>query len=64
MKSIKENIVILLMWGAGLGQVALGLALVYWNFGIVGYPVFVAGLLIVSLVFPSVYNISNKTKKR
>jgi hypothetical protein len=63
MKSIKENIIILLMWGAGLGQVGLGLALVYWDFGIVGYPVFVAGLLIVSLVFPSLYN-TRKIRKR
>jgi len=64
MKSIKENIVILLIWGAGLGQVALGLALVYWDFGILGYPVFATGLLIVSLAFPSIYSINKNRKKK
>jgi hypothetical protein len=56
------RIIITLIWGAAIGQIALGLWLVSLDFGIIGYPIFITGIIILSGVFPSVYSGNNKKK--
>jgi hypothetical protein len=59
MKPLKDatatKIAIILLWTAAALNIALGLWIISADFGILGYPVLFVGIVILSLVFPSVY---------
>jgi len=64
MKSIKENIIIILLWVHAIGMFALGLFVVSIDFGIIGYPMALMGLAGMSLLFPSLYSEYDKKKNK
>jgi membrane-bound ClpP family serine protease len=61
---IKSNLVLLLLWVHAIGMLVLGLFIVSIDFGIIGYPVALMGLVGISLLFPSLYSEYNNKKKK